>query len=314
MLVVAASRGRRFMTGTSYKDPPHSVFKQVENFTQMTLSKWHIEDLGIPTGEPVPHAARFCITHNLQKEFKSYLCQVECTLHFIRGIVPSSYFPSLPVDLGGHLYNAMYAAPNVSILHYNYEFLADWLSKAVCNICLLDGLETLEEGMFDCNCTSEELVQFLKGHTLRRLSPAKVTWTYIGHPCNKKMLTTHGLQSVEDWITQTGHAGPFPNLKGIIAPSQELLNVFPPKIPEDHPRKMVYLPGLETPFYFDYWAGEKLLCFNSTTQAFQSQQGDKEELTAMLCPEATVNTTAEHRVVEPFVKSSLDSLFVLQPA
>jgi hypothetical protein len=226
-----------------------SLYERVLWLSQVNLDKYFIEDLGVRMADDPIQIYRFKLNGEFLDELHYQVSRVQELVDAIARYVPKPHFNGGRIDPGGHLVRSLQGSSDLNLLHVDFKVLTRHIADAAERIRQLNRRDHVSDsGVSPVRTTSSWADEL--GDSNRSLSPTAVTKLHLKHPRWQSQLTSPGRSVLQDWISserRTPPAEKWSPLLSVLMPASGLQDDFPPRLPEQEPRKVYYPAMAEHP-------------------------------------------------------------------
>jgi hypothetical protein len=226
-----------------------SLYERVLRLSQVDLDKYFVEDLGVRLSSDPVQIYRFKLNGEFLDELYYQVSRVQQLVDAIARYVPKPHFNGGRIDPGGHLVRSLQGNSDLNMLHIDFKVLTRRISDAAERIRQLDGRDHVSDAAISPVQTTSSWAGELdesKGVP----SPTAVTKIYLKHPRLQSQLPSPSRAVLEDWIASDRRSPPtekWSPLLSVLMPKPGLHEAFPPRDPEQEPRKVYYPAMAEHP-------------------------------------------------------------------
>jgi hypothetical protein len=231
-----------------------SLFAWALGLSDVQLSKYNIEDLGVglPTDSNQVH--RFRLSAYMRRELTTLCADLQRISDGVVQHLSKAVFTQSPVDPGGHLLRACHGTRDLNLLSINLRELAIRIRRVAIRIHNLQSYDGIHIDSLSSIQTTTSWNDSLEAKR-DKLSPTRVARTYISHPRYQALYNEDARRNINAWVdnvTKVGPGGPWPPLESERAARTELLAAFPFRHPEENPQRMACSFGAAQATYSNY--------------------------------------------------------------
>jgi hypothetical protein len=223
-----------------------SLYQYTNRVMERPFDRYAIEDLGVPTGptkEDVDKAAmtRFRVCDKVLVPLRNVIGCVELVVENVALVVLKGLFLLGPINIANHLIGTILGGVNsVCMLGYNYQILLNHIESRLMHLKWLVDRNFVEDGNCSTIMTTTSWAAEFLALPPGGVAALQVAYRYLLHPKTARWMTKEGIRNVENWINNVGPTSPFKPVESTIRVPSEVINAFPPRVPERFPQRLVY--------------------------------------------------------------------------